>query len=197
VRDFVLSLHENLRPLQRAFAIALINSQEEWEHISGDHWLPGKELDWYCSSGGLQWHMSSSVTDQPLVSDADACSWIQHSDPLISSQALTAFSSASVVKLTEDLIQQRKFKQAATTCLRVLSWGVFPDSIKLECAHTCIDTVQKINNLDDQDYMALGRACFFLVMNEKDAKKRKQIFPPLEGLYRSSYMNKLPILQQV
>jgi hypothetical protein len=74
---------------------------------------------------------------------------------------------------------------------------VFPDDIKLECAHTCTGAVQEIENPDDQDYTALVRACFFLMMVEKRQEKRKNIFPPIESLSRSSYMSKLPLLQQV
>jgi hypothetical protein len=181
--------------LQRAFVIALIDSQEAWGHISGDRWPPGKELDLYCSSGGLQWHMSSSMTNQPLIRDKDAAGWIQHLDPIISSQALMAIPTESLLKLVKDLMAQQKFKHAAAICFQVLSWGVFPDDIKLDCAHTCIDAVQGIENPDDQGYKFLVRACFFLILVEKRQEKRQNIFLPIENVYRSNY--KLPRLQQV
>lgn len=189
VRDFVVSSfeEEELRALQRSFVVALIASQEQQEQIP------------YCSSSALQWHMVSSLSaGQPLISDAEACSWIQHPDVTICSQAIAAIPESKLTAYPQDLESSGLFKQAAAVYFQILSWS--KANVHAECARGCVEVVDKIKSPDDQDDKALMRACFSLinhkVMTTDGIQWQRNAYKKMEEMYDSNRTLAFPMLQQ-
>jgi hypothetical protein len=100
-----------LQLLQRSFVAEFLASKGDWEVVSGAKVPTDKHLDWYLSSGALQWHMQCAWT-RPLVNDGLACSWLSRSQEQVLECAVEAIPIEAQVELASDLAKTGKLENA-------------------------------------------------------------------------------------
>lgn len=116
-----------LQLLQRLFVSEFLASQEGWGYVAGTTIPRGRELDWYLSTGALQWHIQGAWT-RPLAEDALACSWLQHATQQAAAPAVLAIPPRDQKQLAENLARAGKIEQAMRVLCNLVELVAMPDT---------------------------------------------------------------------
>ena len=165
VRDYIMSNSDesDIQAHQKRFVSDFISSQESWETVNSEKIEKGKELDWYLSSSGMQWHMSQAWT-KPLVEDKEALSWLCSTSKLIQISAAQAIDREDVIELAKSYATQKQYKQSSHLYFTVLDCCSMSKELNIRYGEQQIDVLLSIpvDQRDDDDHATLVRTCLTL-----------------------------------
>jgi hypothetical protein len=129
--------------LQRCFVTEFLASQVVWEDVRGEMIPRNKHLDWYLSSGAVQWHMQHAWV-RPLVEDELALSWLSHTHEQVLACAVQAMPIEAQVELAGDLAQANGLENAARILHNVIQKREMPAAAMQLSANRLFSYVDRI-----------------------------------------------------
>jgi hypothetical protein len=154
VRDYCISTFQpaDLRALQRAFVIEVINTKEKWDQSAVGSTIPkGKEVDWFVVTHALQFHMVSAWTE-PLRNDSQACGWLLHRSYAVRRSAALALELEEVRRLGEEFTHEGEHGLAAQIYDTIVRSFMLPMERRVGFVKKCWSALDQINRLKDQKY---------------------------------------------
>lgn len=107
-------------------------------------------VNWFMSSGSLQWHISEAWS-KPLVSDAEACSWLLSDNATVQAQSVNAIPAAEVVRLAQHYAGREEHRTASELYFATVYYCFLPAEESTRLAKLCIEAMQNVPESQQDD----------------------------------------------